>query len=396
MDHLSFSPELALVAPAVSGDAEPPARPNQMSSYPTPDGMFLVDQQPPSDAPPPVAAVPSPPPGPSEEPERAEAVTTGGAMRDVPLGTLIVRAGLVAAEQLEDALQEGMRTGQRLGEVLTARRLIEETDLARLLAGQQGLPFVEAETLTVDPAALALLTEETARAENALAFAFEDGVAVVAVADPTDGPAIENLRRTLGVDPRLVVAAQRPLARRIQGAYATPPPAPPPAPAAVERPTLVAVETEPAAATPIQAPAPLADVQAAEPTLAPEPVVPPPAVAPAPAPVPDVPAPTAPAPLEQPPPATPVVVIAETPPAPPEPAPVQLETTHSVVLRLTGEDRVEIGAFGSQEEAETFARAVVGRITNAEELGEWPLFGQRFIRPQGITSVDVVERSGSR
>jgi hypothetical protein len=394
MDQLSFSPELALVAPAVTGDAEPPARPNQMSSNPTPDGMFLVDQQSPSAAPPPVAAVPSPPVGPSEESERAEAVSTGGEMRDVPLGTLIVRAGLVAAEQLEDALQEGMRTGQRLGEVLTARRLIEETDLARLLAGQQGLPFVEAETLTVDPAALALLTEETARAENALAFAFEDGVAVVAVADPTDGPAIENLRRTLGVEPRLVVAAQRPLARKIQGAYATPPPAPPPAPAAVDRPTLVAVETEPAAVTPIQAPAPLADVQAAEPTLAPEPVAPPPGVAPAPEP--PAPAPAAPAPADQPPPATPVVVIAESPAATLEPPPVQLEATHSVVLRLTGEDRVEIGAFGSQEEAETFARAVVGRITNAEELGEWPLFGQRFIRPQGITSVDVVERSGSR
>ena len=375
MDHLSFSPEVALVAP--TGDAEPPARPDQMSSSPTPDGMFLVDQQPPPAAPP-IAAVPS---GPSEEP--AESPTTGGEMRAVPLGTLIVRAGLVGAEQLEEALQEGMRTGKRLGEVLTMRRLIDEADLARLLAGQQGLEYVEVESLTVDPAALALLPEETAREENVLVFALEDGVPVVAVADPTDEPAIESIRRELGVELRLVVAAKRPLTRKIQTAFAALPPAPPPAPPAVERPTLVAVETDSAPVTPLPAPAPPPDA------VAPSEVV-------APAPQPDPPAPAAPEPDEQPPPAAPVVVIAGTPQGAPEPAPAQLQATHSVVLRLTGEDRVEIGAFGSQEEAETFARAVVGRITTAEERGEWPLFGQRFIRPQGITSVDVVDRPGVR
>ena len=72
-----------------------------------------------------------------------------------------------------------------------------------------------------------------------------------------------------------------------------------------------------------------------------------------------------------------------------------VEPTHVVALRLTGEDRVEIGAFGSQEEAESFARTVVGRITRAEEQADWPLFGDRFIRPQSIASVDVVERATS-
>jgi hypothetical protein len=354
-----------------------------MSSYPAPDGILRTDRQLPAAAPPPVAAVPPPPPPAPEEP--VEAAATGGGMRDVPLGTLVIRAGLVGVDQLEDALQEGMRTGQRLGEVLTARRLIEDTDLAQLLAGQQGLPYVEAETLEVDPAAVARLPEDIARAETALVFALEDGVPVVAVADPTNELALENISRALGAEPQLVVAAQRPLSRKIQDSYAAPRPAPVPPP-----PTLVAVETGP---------------EAAQPAPAPEPVAPAPVVAPAPEPV--APAPAAPPPAEQPPPA-PVVVIAETPAAEleqaPEPGaptqtstpePVQLEATHSVVLRLTGDDRVEVGAFGSHEEAESFARTVVGRITKAEELAEWPLFGRRFIRPQGITSVDVVERPSS-
>jgi hypothetical protein len=65
------------------------------------------------------------------------------------------------------------------------------------------------------------------------------------------------------------------------------------------------------------------------------------------------------------------------------------------VLRLTGDDHVEIGAFAGQDEAETFARTVVGRISRAEEQAEWPLFGVRFIRPQSIVSVDVVEHASS-
>ena len=119
-------------------------------------------------------------------------------MRDVPLGTLIFRAGLLAEEQLEDALQEGMRTGKRLGEVFAERGLIKDSDLGRLLAGQQGLPYVEVATLSVDPAAVQMLPDNIARMQNALAFALDDGVPVLAVADPTNELVIENVRRALG------------------------------------------------------------------------------------------------------------------------------------------------------------------------------------------------------
>jgi hypothetical protein len=94
----------------------------------------------------------------------------------------------------------------------------------------------------------------------------------------------------------------------------------------------------------------------------------------------------------------------------PEPAPVEaaasdtaaangapdVTPTHFVVLRLTGEDRVEIGGFASQDEAESFARTVVGRIARAEEQAEWPFFTDRFLRPQTIVSVDVVAQETNK
>ena len=53
---------------------------------------------------------------------------------DAPLGTLIFRAGLLPAETIENALEEGVKTGRRLGEILIERGLLQEEDLTRLLA----------------------------------------------------------------------------------------------------------------------------------------------------------------------------------------------------------------------------------------------------------------------
>ena len=96
-------------------------------------------------------------------------------MVDVPLGTLIFRAGLLGEEQLEGALQEGMRTGKRLGEVLLERGWLNERDLGRMLAGQKGLPFVDVNLSDVEPEALAALAEDDARRQVALPLFYEDG-----------------------------------------------------------------------------------------------------------------------------------------------------------------------------------------------------------------------------
>ncbi len=85
---------------------------------------------------------------------------------DAPLGTLIFRAGLLPAETIENALEEGVKTGRRLGEILVERNLIKEEDLTRLLAGQKGLPFVSLRERGIEPDAARLLSEDQARARR--------------------------------------------------------------------------------------------------------------------------------------------------------------------------------------------------------------------------------------
>jgi Type II secretion system (T2SS), protein E, N-terminal domain len=127
---------------------------------------------------------------------------------DAPLGTLIFRAGLLPAETIENALEEGVKTGRRLGEILVERNLIKEEDLTRLLAGQKGLPYVSLRERQVEVDAARLLAEDQARLFTALPIGFEDGVPVVAVADPTNDVLNRNIREALGQEARFVVVAR--------------------------------------------------------------------------------------------------------------------------------------------------------------------------------------------
>src|SRR2546421_8839212 len=73
-------------------------------------------------------------------------------MRSYPLGTLVVRAGLMPLETVNRALTEAADSGRRLGEVLLEYGL-PERELARLLAAQHGQEFVDLTVYPIDPAA---------------------------------------------------------------------------------------------------------------------------------------------------------------------------------------------------------------------------------------------------
>jgi hypothetical protein len=171
-------------------------------------------------------------------------------MRDIPLGTLVHRAGLLTAEQLEGALAEGSSTGKRLGEVLIERGLLEERQVAELIAGQKGMPFVELRPETVDPEAANLLPHIAARQFGALAIALEAGVPVIAIADPADQDVIDFLGERIEGEYRLVVAARAEIERAALGAGSSNGTvAPPPVREVVEAPAEPEVEA-PAPATP--------------------------------------------------------------------------------------------------------------------------------------------------
>jgi type IV pilus assembly protein PilB len=125
---------------------------------------------------------------------------------DLPLGELIVRAGLVAPNDLYAALATARAAGRRLGEVLAEQGLVGEGDLARLVAEQEDLEFVDLAKLDLDAKAVGLLSEQTARRHRAIPFRFDGGSVVVAVADPTDTAGLDAIVAEVPGGVRFVVA----------------------------------------------------------------------------------------------------------------------------------------------------------------------------------------------
>jgi len=135
------------------------------------------------------------------------------------LGGFLMRKGQLTAEGLEQALAEQERCRLPLGQVLIGLGLITTRHLAEALADQHGLDFIDLGGTTLDAQAVALLPESLAQRYQALPVRVENGTAVVAVADPTNVIAHDDLRLALGTDTRFVVADSDQIEGAISRAY---------------------------------------------------------------------------------------------------------------------------------------------------------------------------------
>lgn len=136
------------------------------------------------------------------------------------LGAMLLRDGHLTAEQLEEALAEKESRGGRLGEILVEHGWVTGAVVAEALAEQHGLEFLDVIHEDVDPSALSLLPEKLARRYEALPIRFLDEATVlIAVADPTNVLASDDLRLALGLNVRLAVAAGPDLLRTLSRAY---------------------------------------------------------------------------------------------------------------------------------------------------------------------------------
>jgi len=152
-----------------------------------------------------------------------------------------------------DAAAEG------LADSILAGQALSERELARLLASQMGLPFVDLEHSSIDAYAARLLSEDDARMYSALPIALVEGRALLAVARPTNEPAIRRVAEKIGRDVELAVAARSDLLRAIEranGHVVEPLAAPVPEPLPLPE---LAPEPEPApVAVAVEAPKPVA------------------------------------------------------------------------------------------------------------------------------------------
>lgn len=121
------------------------------------------------------------------------------------LGTILLEAGMLTTEELESAVNAQRESGQPLGRVLVESGLVEESDLVKALSVQIGIEYVDLAEISIDPAAAAMVPENLLTRYMALPYAFEDDHLVVALADPANVLAIDDLRAVSGmsISPRV-------------------------------------------------------------------------------------------------------------------------------------------------------------------------------------------------
>ncbi|MGH9282477.1 MAG: GspE/PulE family protein, partial [Acidimicrobiales bacterium] len=132
------------------------------------------------------------------------------------LGELLQEAGLITDVQLQAALDEQVGTGARLGQVLLSQGSVTESQLLQVLAGHFGLRWVDLEDQVPDVAVGRLVRESFARRHLVLPIGWEDDRLLVAMANPTDVFALDDVRSMTGHKVTVVMADQVQLTETIE------------------------------------------------------------------------------------------------------------------------------------------------------------------------------------
>jgi type IV pilus assembly protein PilB len=124
------------------------------------------------------------------------------------LGDILLEGGLVTQAQLQAAYDEHQRAGRALGRVLVDQGVLTEAQLVAALAQQIGMRFVELADFPVDHSAVGLVSGAIARRYVVLPFGFEDGKLLLAMADPANFLAIEDVRAVTQMEVKPCVATR--------------------------------------------------------------------------------------------------------------------------------------------------------------------------------------------
>src|SRR2546425_10290879 len=116
------------------------------------------------------------------------------------LGELLLAEGMVTPDQLNRALEIHRATGERLGQVLLDMGVVDQERLARLLGQQIGAEFVRLVGANLREDVLTRLPQQMASRFQAIPIACAHGVLTVAMVDPLDVVAIDDIRRVTGMD----------------------------------------------------------------------------------------------------------------------------------------------------------------------------------------------------
>src|ERR671910_238810 len=135
------------------------------------------------------------------------------------LGECLIQAGLITEDDLQAALTEHKRTGERLGAVLVRLNLATERQIAKALAYQLGFPYLNLAETPPDAAVVTLIPKDVALKRSCVAIRLDKNLLTVAMADPLLFSLVQDLEFQTGYRIRQVVAPKTDILEAIENGY---------------------------------------------------------------------------------------------------------------------------------------------------------------------------------
>jgi type IV pilus assembly protein PilB len=121
------------------------------------------------------------------------------------IGDLLVRTGLITAEQLQKASESQKTGGGFLGTHIVKLGYLTEDDLLQTISQQYGVPIVELEDYQLDPALLQLIPQNVATKHFVIPLVKKESTLTIAMADPTNIIALNDIKFITGLDIQVVL-----------------------------------------------------------------------------------------------------------------------------------------------------------------------------------------------
>ncbi len=135
------------------------------------------------------------------------------------LGELLVREKLISLQQLRQAQEEQRKSGSNLGYTLAKLGYISDGEITNFLSTQYRVPAVNLEEYEIDPEILKLVSKEVCDKHKIIPLSRSGSALIVAMADPTNLHAIDDIKFLTGFNVEPVVASETGITEALERAY---------------------------------------------------------------------------------------------------------------------------------------------------------------------------------
>jgi type IV pilus assembly protein PilB len=137
----------------------------------------------------------------------------------VRIGELLLKEKRITVEQLQEALNHQRQHGGKLGFNLVKLGFVKDAEIASLLSKQYGVPSISLPEFEIDPAVIKLVPAETAQKYQIVPLARAGATLTIAMTDPTNVFAMDDLRFMTGYNVEPVVASETAVLQALEKYY---------------------------------------------------------------------------------------------------------------------------------------------------------------------------------